>query len=275
MSLWAIRKRLIESGYTNKHRSYSSYTAIRNILENPLYIGQIHFKDVSVDDAHEPLVSKEDFQIAQMLRQKQRSKLTTTPFQSKYLLTGLIFCGFCGARFCKRHRYYTCYSVAKTMPKMIKDPNCKNDRWEVGALNTAVEKEVRRFLMNPDLVKSVLAKRKQPMPEREIASVEKRIHEIDRQIDKLMGLYKTDEIPAEVLRDNISKLYNEKTSLQNQVKEKPEPDAMPFDLVQHLLSDAAQIWDFADLEQKRRILRSLIKRIVLTGNKFNIEWGFT
>ena len=275
MSLWAIRKRLIESGYTNKHQSYSSYTAIRNILENPLYIGQIHFKDVSVDDAHEPLVSKEDFQIAQMLRQKQRSKLTTTPFQSKYLLTGLIFCGFCGARFCKRHRYYTCYSVAKTMPKMIKDPNCKNDRWEVGALNTAVEKEVRRFLMNPDLAKSVLAKRKQPMPERAIASAEKRIHEIDRQIDKLMGLYKTDEIPAEVLRDNISKLYNEKTALQNQVKEKPEPDAMPFDLVQHLLSDAAQIWDFADLEQKRRILRSLIKRIMLSGNKFKIEWSFT
>ena len=89
-----------------------------------------------------------------------------------------------------------------------------------------------------------------------------------------MGIYKTDEIPAVVLRDNISKLYNEKTALQNQVKEKPEPDAMPFDLVQHLLSDAAQIWDFADLEQKRRILRSLIKRIILSGNKFKMEWIF-
>lgn len=274
LSLFAIRKRLIEGGYTNKHRSYSSYTAVRNILENPLYTGQIHFRDVVVENAHEAIISVEDFQMAQALRKKQREKVTSTPFRSKYLLTGLIFCGVCGARFCKRHRYYTCYSVAKTMPKMIRDPNCKNTRWEVSTLDAAVEKEVRRVLMKPALAKTLSVKQKRRSPKKESASIEKRIHEIDRQIDKLMGLYQTDEIPVDVLRDNISKLYNEKTNLQARTNEKPKTDTMPFDLAQHLLSDAAQVWDFADLEQKRRILQSLIKRIVLTGDKFSIEWSF-
>ena len=43
-----------------------------------------------------------------------------------------------------------------------------------------------------------------------------------------------------------------------------EDEAMPFDLVEALISDAAQVWDFADESQKRRILQSLVSRIVLT-----------
>ena len=104
--------------------------------------------------------------------------------------------------------------------------------------------------------------------------IEKRIREIDRQINKLMGLYQTDNIPPELLGENINKLYNEKTMLQASLSPVIEDDTTPFDLVEALIADAAQVWDFADEAQKRRITQSLISRIVLTDEDIKIEWAF-
>ena len=74
-----------------------------------------------------------------------------------------------------------------------------------------------------------------------------------------MELYQVDGIPPELLGENINKLYNENTALQSSIKPVVEIQVTSFDLVEELLRDAAQIWDFADLAQKRRIIQSLIK----------------
>ena len=42
-----------------------------------------------------------------------------------------------------------------------------------------------------------------------------------------------------------------------------------FDLLEKMLHDAAQVWDFADVEQKRRIIRTAVKRITLVGTEIN------
>ena len=89
-----------------------------------------------------------------------------------------------------------------------------------------------------------------------------------------MELYQKDDIPAEILGDSINKLYAEKTALQNSITPEQDPDVLPFDLAQELIADAAEIWDFADDDQKRRIMQSLISRIVLTDDDFDIEWAF-
>ena len=101
-----------------------------------------------------------------------------------------------------------------------------------------------------------------------------RTAEIDKQISKLMSLYQQDEIPPELLGEQINKLYNEKTALQATLVPTEESDERPFDLVEALIADAAQIWDFADESQKRRIMQSLISRIVLTDDNIDIEWAF-
>ena len=89
-----------------------------------------------------------------------------------------------------------------------------------------------------------------------------------------MSLYQRDDIPPDVLGDSINKLYNEKTSLETMIKPVEEPSVMPFDLAEELLKDAAQIWDFADEEQRRRIIQSLISKITLTDDNIDIEWAF-
>lgn len=133
-SLKTITDKLQEAGYTNKYSSYNSWTSVRNILGNETYTGRLHFGDVIVDNAHEPIISKEQFDAAQVLRGKRQEQYGGQAFQSKHLLAGLIYCGHCGGRYYLRntgkYSYYACYSRTKQMKSMVKDPNCMNKIWK-------------------------------------------------------------------------------------------------------------------------------------------------
>lgn len=278
-SLKAITDKLQDAGYTNKYSSYNSWSSVRNILENETYIGRLHFGDVVVDHAHEAIITEEQFNAAQILRGKRREQFGSHAFQSKHVLTGLLFCGHCGGRYYLRntgkYSYYACYSRTKQMKNMIKDPNCQNKIWRAQDLEPIIEEKILALLRNPKIAEELAAgKPKAPAPVSKNTDIGRRIREIDRQIGKLMELYQQDDIPPELLGEKINRLYGEKTALENSIAPVEETDAMPLDLVAELITNAAEIWDFADENQKRRILQSLISRIVLTDDQVDIEWAF-
>lgn len=277
-SLKGITDRLQDEGYTNKYSSYNSWSSVRNILGNETYTGTLHFGDIVVEDAHEAIISKEQFNAAQILRGKRQEQYGSTAFQSKHLLTGLLFCGHCGGRYYLRntgkYSYYACYSRTKQIKGMIKDPNCKNKIWKAQDLEPIIDAQIRELLSSPQMATEVATNKAKPVPTTKNADIERRIHDIDKQISKLMELYQQDDIPPELLGDKINKLYNERTALQSSLEPVVESTTMPFDLVEELLSDAAQVWDFAGEAQKKRIMQSLISRIVLTEDDVKIEWAF-
>lgn len=277
LSLKAISERLQENGYTNRYGSYNSWSSVRNILENEVYIGRMRFGEVCIDNAHEAIITEEQFREAQLLRGKRKEQHPFA-FQSKHLLTGLLFCGCCGGRYYMRNsgKYacYSCYSRTKQMKSMIKDPNCQNRNWRTEELNGEIESRIREVLSNPDLAVEISSRKTKPPKKQNSTKIEKRIIEIDKQINKLMSLYQKDEIPPEILGDKINILYQEKTALQSTIIPVEEPEKVPFDLIEALISDASQIWDFADEQQKRRIIQSLISKITLTGDDIKIEWTF-
>lgn len=192
----------------------------------------------------------------------------------------MLICGICGGRYylkrARNYAYYCCYSRTKQVSSMIKSQKCKNKYWRASELESIINKQVRELLMSPQMAKEIAeAKRpKQKVIDNDNDAIEKRIREIDKQISKLMELYQLDNIPPEILGENINKLYNEKTALQKTLVKTEEPESVSFEFVEILIKDAAQIWDFADDAQKRRILQGLINRIVLTGDKVDIEWNF-
>ena len=148
-SLKTITDKLQEVGYTNKYSSYNSWTSVRNILGNETYTGRLHFGDVIVDNAHEPIISKEQFDAAQVLRGKRQEQYGGQAFQSKHLLAGLIYCGHCGGRYYLRntgkYSYYACYSRTKQMKSMVKDPNCMNKIWKGAELEAIVDARFGSF----------------------------------------------------------------------------------------------------------------------------------
>lgn len=277
-SLKSITERLQDEGYTNKYSSYNSWSSVRNILGNEIYTGRMHFGDIVVENAHEAIIRDEQYKAVQILREKKQ-EIYGSAFQSKHMLTGLMFCGKCGGRYYLRnsgkYSYYACYSRTKQMKNMVKDPNCMNKIWKAPVLNAVIDTRIRELLQSPKIVSELAASKQKKVPvSSNNDSIEKRIHDIDKQIGKLMELYQVDDIPAELLGEKINKLYGERTALQNTLVPEAESAGIPFDLVKELIADAAQVWDYADESQKRRILQSLISKIVITEDKVEIEWAF-
>lgn len=135
-SFQAIADKLREEGYTNRYASYNSWSSVRTILGTMTYTGKVHYGDVVTENAHEAIVSEEQFKEVQALMLKRGNENYKNHLKSKHMLTGIIFCGICGARYAywsyqkNRFAYYTCYSRSKHIRCMIKDLNCKNKSWQ-------------------------------------------------------------------------------------------------------------------------------------------------
>lgn len=133
MSIDKIAERLKSEGYKNKYKSWdiANGSTVTKILCNDVYLGITHFGDVVTENTHEPLVTREQFERVQEIKKKRQDIYGDTAFVSAHLLTGMIFCARCGARYfakkChKKYMYYICYSRAKNTKRMMKAENCDN-----------------------------------------------------------------------------------------------------------------------------------------------------
>lgn len=279
MSLHSVADNLKAEGFTSRTGKFYEWSSVRNILRNPTYLGHLHYCGIVVENTHDALITKEQFQAAQDLIEK-RGRAAGNRNRIEYLLTGIIYCGCCGTRYHHRnncgYNYYSCYSRTKDNSKMIKDPNCTNKHWRCEKLESIVEVEICKVLKSPKLAAEIsAAKQAKPLASELNLTATKRIKELNKQIDKLMDLYQSEDIPPAVLSNSISKLYKEKESLETALAQETAPkQTKSFDLVEELLKNAAQIWDFADCKQKRNILRSIVNKITLTNEKVDIEWAF-
>lgn len=191
------------------------------MLRNTVYVGKVHFRKVDYDGIHQPLVSAEEFQTAARLldsaseRELKKTSVQKNPFRAGFLLSGLVYCGRCGARYSANHGYYKCCSRAKSSRQFIRDPNCKNDNWEIGKLDRLVEREIRGMISQQDLV-NIIAQAAADKNEVKIdrAVLQKRIAEIDSQIAKLVDLYQIGSIPMETITQRINAISMERAQLQ-------------------------------------------------------------
>jgi site-specific DNA recombinase len=277
-----IAQTLQEKGYTNRYGSWKSTSSIRSVLSSDVYLGIIRYKGVVTENAHEPIITPEQFEEAQAIRERKR-KIYKKVFVSNSLLQGFLYCGNCGARYYVKHnrgdlRYYTCYSRGKTARHMIKDPNCKNKNWNVTKLDPIIEGEIKKLAFDKNYFKELLKKetasKRQPIEETKI--IQKKIDDLDRQINRLMDLYQKETMPLDMVSERIEKLYQEKKALSKQLSEVKEDASIDFDTegVMAILSDIPMVWDIADMEQKRHIMRSLIDRIIINGEDIDIHWSF-
>jgi hypothetical protein len=122
-SIKSILASLNEQELLTNHGKPPTYSFIVNLIKNRRYLGEYRFKDTVVDDAFTPLIDLDTFERCQRrLSENQRRPASFKPVEDKYLLTGRIFCGYCGVTMCGEsgksktgvvHRYYHCHA-AKT-----------------------------------------------------------------------------------------------------------------------------------------------------------------
>lgn len=259
--------------YTNKYGNWKSHTLVLNILRNCTYIGKVKFKGSVYDGHHEPIISEETFNAVQnLLNSSNRRNPNVTPiknpFRSSNLLTGLLVCGNCNARFCGNHGYYVCYSRGKTDKRKIRDPNCKNKKWPIEELDELVKNEI----LNLDFDRTFFTKEKDTEPLPNPNSISHRINEIDLQMDRIIDLYQIGSLTLDQVTERMEKLKKERNAL-SKGKEKLLHKAN-LEEVKDRISILNYVFSKGTLDEHRLFVSSLIDYISINNDQLDFQWSF-
>lgn len=261
-SLTEISFHMQDQGYHTKHGGWNYLSTIANILDNPLYAGLIHFDGVVVPGSHKPIVSKQLNQKVKAMRERAKI-MAYKQTDSKHLLTGMVFCYHCGARyFAKKDKtryYYCCHSRAKSNKAMVKDPNCKNENWRAADIEAEVVRQLLEAAQN--------GVNREGIPDFQTA-IFRQIEAIDDEIQAATALYNDDSQSIEQIAARINDLTMKKAKLLQQAK-LPERAENP----ERLLQEIPHTWNLYDTAQRKKVLAQLVNRIIIDGKKVYIEWA--
>lgn len=272
-SVTEITRRM--EGRTTKHGDWSHTGTVSNILDNPLYAGYIHFDGVQEKGQHEAIVSEELNRKVKARRERLRHAEASG--DSNYLLTGLIYCDCCGARYFPNKRpnksvVYSCHSRARKNKSMVKDPHCKAPHIPLEELDAMVVAEVLRVARDPELVEEIIKKRAAGDGDSD-SSVSSELIRLDNEINRLMDLLQYDQLSSVgAIAERIDKVHAERMQLLPMINaDAPkQSDVQGFKM---MLRDVAFSWDDASVRGRRAFLFQLIDGIFINAEGLRIEWS--
>ncbi len=290
------------SGFSGTGRSLWGSTSVKRILTDETYLGhlvqgktqKVNYKVkksvkkpkeewVRAENIHEPLVSKDDFQIVQNLL-KSDSRLGPG-MEKAGLFAGLLFCGDCGEQMVRRvNRYKEKKKVYYICSTKNRGKGCSRHSIEEEVLKGLVEKTVKKYTNTFLEGKALLDKAK----EREegftaISVYNKEIcrlkEEQDRYYSLCSGLYEDlrEGVITKAEFERLHGRFKEKAAQMEEAGKKQE--ALIKEILKKGVLSAGRLKAFQDCvelkELDRHTLGSLVKRIrVYEGRRIEIEYYF-
>ena len=269
--IFDLMKTLRLQGYS--YRELSNVTGydesqIQGILNAKTNLGKIVYKGEIYEGRHEAVISEEEYKQLQIV-ETQRSKNKKT---KHYLLSGKIYCANCGAKYRyqkwgKRVICY-CYSQCKSKPKLIKDPNCKNNRLNSFEIENNFLEQLFAMSLDEDLFRQTFNLSKISYKDELIIRIEK----IQKRIENLIYLL-SEDIASEEIKKELIKLKKEKSDTLEQIEDLIKKDKTTKSY--SAIKDLSVVWNTMDFSEKRNIVETLLDKIVVDGNVLNIYWNFS
>ena len=272
--------------YTNRYGNWRTNNSVHSCLTTPIYYGMISFNGELYKGKHKPLVSKEMFdrvqdRLKELSKQNPNSK---TSFKPNYLLTGLVWCAKCGARYggkvsgnkYDKHRYYRCYSKTK-IPNVTKDPNCTSHSRRVEKLDKLVIDEILKLQFDENYLDEIARDvESQDHDINKINTLNNRIEEIKEQLKRITDMYQLGTLSLEDLKERAEILNEEQHNLLIELEkvENEETKIMSKNKTKDILKNANVILESDDMEAKRMLLHSLIEKIIIHDDHVDIHWNF-
>ena len=264
-----------------------NYRAVRGILGNPVYCGYNQFMGEIYKGNHEPIISKEDFDKTQKeLKIRQRTaaeNVNPRPFQSKYMLSGIVQCGYCLAplkilmgMYRKDGTRLVKYECHQRHPRKLRGVTTYNDNKKCDSgfylkddLEAFVLKEVNKLQHDSEYLETIFSDNRKEVIDRE--SYQKQIRELSKKLSRLNDLYIDDRITLEELQSKSSEFINMRSLLEKELENDPalkqeeSKDTIKCELSKGDISKM-------DYEAQRDIVRALIKKVQVTAESIVIKW---
>lgn len=236
------------------------------ILKRKSNIGLIEYKGEVYKGLHEPIVDEDTFYQVQNMMEKRH---TNSYINNDNILTGLCYCGVCGARmrYQKWGKYHklVCYSQYKSGKDYMKhDPNCDNKKAFAHEIEKEVEDCFKNFIINVDEKDEAVDNTKQ--------IIEESIKKSSAKVKKFYNLYV--ENPNENLMELIHEEENMIKSLKEQLfEEKSKEHRIDIEKVK-AIRRISDVWDTLSGREKNKVLKECVERIVITGDNLEVRFIF-
>lgn len=244
---------------------------VYQILTRKSNYGVIEYNGEEYQGKHEPIISKEIYDIAMRCMLERKTIKAST---SNYLLTGLVYCGKCGSKmryqkWGKKGNKLVCYSQQKSKPYLIKDPDCTQEKIWADEVEDIVVKSIFEFADNYKSDSSGFL-----IPENTVSLLKEQRDAINRKIKKLYNVYAEEE-EDDMLLDIINDLKKQSSIIEKKIEinEKDEIAKKRRNEKIQTLATVNDLWEYMDAKQKKNIIRKLVNRVEINDNNVHIDFS--
>lgn len=245
----------------SKMLGFKGERIVIQILKRKSNIGLIEYKGNVYKGLHEPIVAESLFwEVQEMI--KKRS--TNSHISNDHILTGLCYCGICGARmrYQKWGKYHklVCYSQYKHKEYMRKSDHCTNKKLKAVFVEKEVEDSFKMFSID------ISGKTAHKIDKSKVI-----LQTISATKEKIKKMY---EIYFLHSSDNLLEMINEEEgklkSLENELlEERKKAKTNTSDTVERI-KRMSDVWEKLDEKEKNKILKDCVEKVVITGEDIDI-----
>jgi hypothetical protein len=279
-----IARRLNEEEIRTRRGSLWSMVTVRDLLRNRAYLGTYSRFGVRVPASHPPLISPEDFRRVQE-RLDQRRPKSSGRQATRFLLSGLAYCGYCenkmigvtrrqswrrrsdGEMRSALYRYYQCESRTN---RSLCDYHTRRAE--------ALEEEVRRALLDsPAQAAAAAEKAEEPTIEVQGKQLRDRMRRLDRRLEQFLDAAASGRLNGERLRSLSVEVASQRLTTEEALAERQrraQMRATEAERRQHqrdALARCREQWDQLTFPERYELLRQLLERIVVRDEGIQVS----
>ena len=299
----AITNQINKLGYKTKKGNDFSVGSIRDILTNPVYIGEIRYNvrqnwsekrrrninpnPIRVKGKHEAIIDRELWDKVQLILESKKGKPSRI-YDGEYPLTGILRCPKCGAGMVisrttntladgskKRIAYYCCGNWKNKGTSV-----CNSNTIRVDKANEYVFKKIEELVSNEAMIKAVVKninkerKDKVKPAKRLLGDIDKELEKLDKRKRKIFEAYEDDILNKEEfqtrkneLNEKIRILEEEKKPLLNTISEEVSEE-IPYEFIKDILMNFSKILNSSvSREQQKKLLHMIISEITMNESR--------
>lgn len=299
----AITNQINKLGYKTKKGNDFSVGSIRDILTNPVYIGEIRYNvrqnwsekrrrninpnPIRVKGKHEAIIDRELWDKVQLILESKKGKPSRI-YDGEYPLTGILRCPKCGAGMVisrttntladgskKRIAYYCCGNWKNKGTSV-----CNSNTIRVDKANEYVFKKIEELVSNEAMIKAVVKninkerKDKVKPAKRLLGDIDKELEKLDKRKRKIFEAYEDDiltkaefQIRKDELNEKIRILEEEKKPLLNTISEDVSEE-IPYEFIKDILKNFSKVLNSnVSREQQKKLLHMIISEITMNESR--------
>ena len=243
----------------------------RQILLRKSNTGMIVYNGEEYPGLHEAIIDTETYDKA--MREFQRRSQNTRR-GGTHLLTGLLFCGYCGAKL--RYQKWNksggcklvCYSRDKSKPYLVKDENCPFEPLWADDLEEYVLRDVWSLPLKEEAQKDLQS----PGPSI-LADLRKREERVTSKLKRLYSLYA--ESDDDVLLETIHETNQQLQQVRGLIRQEEENGALSGhrEELKREISEVRDLWEFMTRNEQQIFLKKIINRITVRAGSVTIDYN--